>query len=368
MGFSYLPIVKSSIEKKLDQPIFPFIKSPDWTDAEQVVKRKLAPKELESPWLAFGVPEDDHHRFVSELTPGLALDDLEVRAITTLTGLETRPWEEVNIGRWTALSATGSPFSSEKMLDPVFMSNGQDMLGCSKLLVAIPRRTFIYAADPYGGEEYLNSFFHLAWKTFLDDSTGHEPISPYIFEVSGGWVHGMHEEHKEKVSTWMAKRHTTVPQPPQRPYHPGGVPGATNAPPPPPPKTPPLPPPAPGQISVKNSKNKRGNYFDLISNMGGSNQEVLLAKLLEKMQDFVRYYRTRSDVSGNFLFNIVGQYTPFDELLEKEVENLLNRINGSTILHKAAKEKRRNMHFKVRYIPKADEPEKAFERDLLIPG
>lgn len=351
----------------MDQPVYPFIKSPDWEDADKVICRKLAPKEMESPWLAFGTPEGDHHRFITELPPGMSIDDLEIRALATLGGMENRKWEEINIGKWTALAARGGEFSSEKMLDPVFMSDGQDMLGCSRLLVAIPRRNVLLAADPHGGDEYLNAFYHLAWKTYTNESTNREPISPYIFEVSGGWVHGIVEEHKEKVSTWMSKTQMATPQPPPRPYSPN-APGATSAPPPPPKPVPPLPRPAPGQISAKDSKVQRGRFYDLVSNVGGSNQEVLIAKLLEKMQNFVRHFRSRSDVSGNFTFNIHGKYTPFDELLEMEVANLLNKINGSAILHQAAKTKNRSMHFKVRYLPAPGEQEKAFEKDLIIPA
>ena len=102
--------------------------------------------------------------------------------------------------------------------------------------------------------------------------------------------------------------------------------------------------------------------------MGGNNLDVLLAKLLEKMQDFVRHYRSRNDISGSFVFNIAGVYTPFDPLLESQVAGLLNRINGSPILHQAVIQKGINIHFKVRYVPSPNQPDNGFERDLLIPA
>lgn len=116
-------------------------------------------------------------------------DGLWHTAIANLAALQYN-WEVTEQMGLTLATCSGQDFAAEKVLDPAAMQTVQQLLGTSQLLVAVPRRTVIYAVPQNLSPQQQQVFSRIVQFTYNDSSYGNAPVSPGALQVDGERIAG----------------------------------------------------------------------------------------------------------------------------------------------------------------------------------
>jgi len=169
-------------------PIYPILKASDWPAKDLSAYEPFAGNDKPPmPLIAYGYESDAHYIFVgkADLTKR-PLADIKQEA---LANIEKYPadWQTINAH---VITASGKDFSAEKILSKAFLIEAQRRLNAKKILVGVPRRTVIYAADEGAPKDALEMFYRVFRHTFEDDSYGNAPITNLLFEYRDGELVG----------------------------------------------------------------------------------------------------------------------------------------------------------------------------------
>jgi uncharacterized protein YtpQ (UPF0354 family) len=173
-----------------DVPIFPLLKSHDWEAQHLCIFQNF--NDLDKPpvpLIAFCQDTEDGYTMITRQAAeknGWTADSLRAQAQENIDAYQAQ-WEDFGE---SMLTASGSDFSSEKMLSKPFLLDAQQQLGAERILVAAPRRTVLYAANDDMDEDAMEMFKMIIAKTLSDDSYGHQRISPLIFRFENAEVVG----------------------------------------------------------------------------------------------------------------------------------------------------------------------------------
>jgi uncharacterized protein YtpQ (UPF0354 family) len=167
--------------------IYPILKAWDWPAKEFSVSEPFAGTDKPPvPLIAYGYETDDHYIFVGKAD--LASRSLAEIKREALANIEKYPvaWQAITSH---VLTASGKDFSAEKILSMEFLIEAQHRLNAKSILVGIPRRTVIYAADGGAPKDALEMFYRVFRHTYEDDSFG-APITNLLFEYRNGALIG----------------------------------------------------------------------------------------------------------------------------------------------------------------------------------
>ncbi|MEP9395528.1 hypothetical protein ABLE92_17050 [Gordonia sp. VNQ95] len=170
------------------EPLYPILKNYDWNAKPFARYRNFLGVDRDPmPLIAYGYSEEATYRFLTstDLTDR-TVDDVHAEAMENLAAVEIG-WESFDS---TSLTASGHDFSAEKILDPQFITEAQQILGCSTIEVCVPRRRVIYATSATPGTREHQEFSGVVWHTWLDDSFGNAPITNMFFRFDGSQVVG----------------------------------------------------------------------------------------------------------------------------------------------------------------------------------
>lgn len=164
--------------------IYPLLKPHDWPHQNRVAHRRLSEGAPELPVIAFGFDAGENYQFV----PAKDAPDLEAlhrEALNNLAGLEYH-WEVSESRGLPLATSSGNEFSAERLLDKGAMVECQRLLKAGRIIVAVPRRTCLFATRAGLPDELFQLFCRLVLHTWRDDSFGHAEISPLMFVVQDG--------------------------------------------------------------------------------------------------------------------------------------------------------------------------------------
>lgn len=167
---------------------YPILKAYDWPAKDLSAFEPFAGSDKPPvPLVAYGYDTGDHYVFVTKA-------DLEKRPLADIKreafeNLEKLPaeWEAINED---VLTASGKDFSAEMILSKKFLIAAQKKLGAKQILVGVPRRRVIYAADDGAPKPALDQFYLVFRKTYDDDSYGNAPITNLLFRFKDGELIG----------------------------------------------------------------------------------------------------------------------------------------------------------------------------------
>ena len=135
------------------------------------------------PLVAYGFDAGDHYAFVGKADlANRSLGDIKREAFANIEKYAA-VWEPITRH---VLTASGKDFSAEKILSKQFLIEAQHRLNAKQILVGVPRRTVIYAADGGAPQVALDQFYRVFRKTYDDDSFGNAPITNLLFEYRDG--------------------------------------------------------------------------------------------------------------------------------------------------------------------------------------
>jgi uncharacterized protein YtpQ (UPF0354 family) len=164
--------------------IYPILKAWDWPAKEVSAYEPFAETDNPGmPLIAYGFATADHYLFVGKAD--LAKRPLADIKREALANIDVYPvsWEAAT---GHVLTASGKDFSAEKILSKKFLIEAQRLLNAKRILVGVPRRTVIYAADAGAPPAALEMFYRVFRYTYEDDSLGNAPITSLLFEYRDG--------------------------------------------------------------------------------------------------------------------------------------------------------------------------------------
>jgi uncharacterized protein YtpQ (UPF0354 family) len=180
--------VATAIAPGARHAIYPILKAYDWPAKALSAFEPFAGSDKPPvPLVAYGYDTGDHYVFVTKA-------DLEKRPLADIkkeafANLEKYPaeWEAINED---VLTASGTDFSAEMILSKKFLIAAQNKLGAKQILVGVPRRRVIYAADEGAPKSAMDQFYLVFRKTYEDDSYGNAPITNLLFRFRDGELVG----------------------------------------------------------------------------------------------------------------------------------------------------------------------------------
>lgn len=169
--------------------LYPIIKSGTWVGIDQAIWYPwFGPDEHPDVVIAFGKETPEGFTFVTkEKAAGLTTAQILNTCIGHIRELYI-PQEITTIQGQKIITASGHPFSSEKILDEVFLQDIGNQLGTNKLLISIPRRTCFMACSANVPESFLHVFEALHKEAWHEDSYGNAPIVNSVFVAEDGVV------------------------------------------------------------------------------------------------------------------------------------------------------------------------------------
>jgi len=178
----------SEIDTQSDPIIYPILKEYNWVAKPfAVYKHYMDSDKPPVPLIGFGYDTTDNFIFLTQDKLGeRSIDDLYAESLSNLQKEEAE-WENFTD---FMLTASGKTFSSEKILDPEFLKDAQTRLDTDEILVAVPRRTVIYAARADLAEQQMAKFKHIVAYTLKDDSFGNAFITNLLFKFKEGVFSG----------------------------------------------------------------------------------------------------------------------------------------------------------------------------------
>jgi uncharacterized protein YtpQ (UPF0354 family) len=168
----------------VEHAIYPILKEHDWVAKDLAAHEPfLGTGKPPVPWIAYGYDSGDHYVFV--LQTDLATRSLEDYKREAMANIEKFPavWEPLMDH---VLTASGKDFSSEMILSKRFLIEAQEKLGAKQILVGVPRRRVIYAADEDMPADQMKAFAAMFRYTFDDASYGNAPIANLLFRYRDG--------------------------------------------------------------------------------------------------------------------------------------------------------------------------------------
>ncbi len=183
---SFLPSSPLFTLSFMSQKIYPLLKVLPLEHREIVFhKPLLETASKDEPVICFAEDLPDGYRLLNT-DEG---NDWQIRseAMRNLSRVRLQ-WKTFNINdSLSMLTASGNAYSSEKLLDRPFLEEAQEQLDAEEILVAIPRRTVIYATRA-DNQEKLENFKKVVEITYEDNNYGNAPISPNLFVVRQGEI------------------------------------------------------------------------------------------------------------------------------------------------------------------------------------
>lgn len=167
------------------QDVYPILKQANWGGEKLgLLSVPFGPSDGGSGLIVnFCFDREGEYRFLAKTEmDGLTL--LEVHQMA-LQNLEKIPFEldPVQLPNGIILTASGSSFSSEKILSGAFLKAIKQRLEASMIMVSIPRRTCLYAVSATAPQDVIAAFLEVHKHTLADDSYGNAVISDRIFVI-----------------------------------------------------------------------------------------------------------------------------------------------------------------------------------------
>ncbi|MEY3445141.1 MAG: hypothetical protein RLZZ519_3422 [Bacteroidota bacterium] len=163
--------------------VFPLLKQSKWGGEKLgILSVPFGPSDGDSGLIVnFCFDREGEYRFLTNTEmDGLSLEEIHQIA---LQNLEKIPFEldPVQLPNGIVLTASGSSFSSEKVLSPAFLQAVNQRLETSMIMVSIPRRTCLYAVSATAPKDVIAAFLEFHKHTLADDSYGNAVISDRIY-------------------------------------------------------------------------------------------------------------------------------------------------------------------------------------------
>jgi uncharacterized protein YtpQ (UPF0354 family) len=180
--------VANAIAPGSEHALYPILKAYDWPAKELSAFEPFAGSDKPPvPLVAYGYDTGDHYVFVTKADLAKRpLADIKREAFANLEKLPAE-WEAINEH---VLTASGKDFSAEMILSKKFLLAAQKKLGAKQILVGVPRRRVIYAADEGAPKSAMEQFYLVFRKTYEDDSYGNAPITNLLFRFRDGELVG----------------------------------------------------------------------------------------------------------------------------------------------------------------------------------
>jgi hypothetical protein len=183
------------LEQELEQvkkgefnKIYPILKPGDWVGIKAGALTKTIVGEKENPKVVIGYGYDTPNNFIF-----LTYQDLEKKPVQ-----EILQESQDNIDNFQSqfevskklegyvLTASGSDFSSEKILCKAFMLEAHKLLKADEIIVSIPRRRCMMITSKNAPKEILDMFVLLHQDAWVDESYGNAPIANMFFVLRNG--------------------------------------------------------------------------------------------------------------------------------------------------------------------------------------
>jgi hypothetical protein len=180
--------------------LLPVLKAHDWHGAAQVVCRSLS-ADLESPYVplvAFGYDRPNTIAFLNrEDLAERSIEEVEREALVNLRArpVTVQPMEiplregAPDASTLHVLTCVDDYFVAERILDAELLQKLQTELNAQMIVVGIPRRGVLVAADGVQPPDVLGPFLAMVSAQYFTGET--QPISPLVFGVVDGRIVGM---------------------------------------------------------------------------------------------------------------------------------------------------------------------------------
>lgn len=174
--------------------LLPVLKPIDWPRRTDTLHRLLAPLEDENAvynaLVTYGYEEAKGIRFVNKIHDlELSPEEIEAESLLNLADEEVQqhivPMEEFKV-----ILCDSNYFAAEKILDVQLMQSLQAQLETDLIVVSIPRRGILLAANGLLPDESLMKFAQMGIFTYIDDEPKNPPISPLVYMVQDGEIVG----------------------------------------------------------------------------------------------------------------------------------------------------------------------------------
>ncbi|MGW4242184.1 TY-Chap domain-containing protein [Nocardia sp. NPDC004722] len=167
--------------------VYPLLKPADWPRQEFVPHAKIGTLE-EQIVIAYARDAGASYEIITKGSPEAADSEaLHRRALRNLAALHYE-WETGATPELAFAVCPGKEFSAEQLLDPGAMRRVHRLLRSEEIIVAVPRRTCIYAfpRSVLDNPESTLAMMKIVYYTFADDSYGNAQISALMFVLRDG--------------------------------------------------------------------------------------------------------------------------------------------------------------------------------------
>jgi hypothetical protein len=143
-----------------------------------------------APIVVFTIDTPDGPEIVRHGTPEAAdIGQLWTQAKANLTALAYE-WDFTLDGGLAIASCAGHDYSAEKVLDPAALKEAHRLLGVRRMLVAVPRRTCLYAVREDLTRAQRAAFEQVVKRVYQHDPAAGLRIAPGAFIVDGDQITG----------------------------------------------------------------------------------------------------------------------------------------------------------------------------------
>lgn len=178
------------IESGIYSKIYPILKPGDWVGIKAGALRKTVVGTQENPQVVIAYGYDTPENFIFLTPKHLETMDGDQVIKSAFENLESHKTEFTPAAALNnlVLTASGTDFSSERILSTTHMQAAHKQLNSDELWVSIPRRRCMMVVSKHTSENILNQFLQLHLHAWKDDSYGNAPISPDLFLVKNGEI------------------------------------------------------------------------------------------------------------------------------------------------------------------------------------
>ena len=172
--------------------VYPLFQPYDWAHRADAPHLRPGGDARNAPIIAFAIdiPDSPEPEIVRHGTPEAAdLWQLWAEAKANLSALDYE-WDVTIDGGLAVASCAGHDYSAEKVLDTAALDEARRLLGVRRMLVAVPRRTCLYAVREDLTRPQRAAFEQVVKRVYHHDPAANMRIAPGAFIVDGDQITG----------------------------------------------------------------------------------------------------------------------------------------------------------------------------------
>lgn len=184
--------LKNEVKEPIKKMFYPILKPGDWIGIKNgaLFKTFIGNDQNRKVVFGYGFETPENFEFVTiHHLKEYSVEQIESEAKNNIDRLPGH-WEKIDPKNPFTLMAGGHSFGAEKVMCQDFLAEGQKLLGAKEILVAIPRRTMLFALNTEAPADERDKFIGAVLGMYRSTTSKHAPITDLFLQVKDGRMTG----------------------------------------------------------------------------------------------------------------------------------------------------------------------------------